>query len=78
LPGSWNSPIEIISTIELIGKRTNDEVDCSIVSPTRGLKFLLGVPEGFRDVQIVEVNCSLLATLGATKVEHDLGILDRW
>jgi hypothetical protein len=50
----------------------------SIVPPTRSLKFLLCVPEGFRDVQIMEVNRSLLAILGVTKVEHDLGILDGW
>jgi hypothetical protein len=67
-----------VHTRELVDIRTDNEANHLVVSLTGGLKFLLCVSNGFVNVQAVEVNRSLLVTLGMTIVEHDVGNLNKW
>jgi hypothetical protein len=57
-------------TRELVGRRTNNEVNLFVLLQTGLSKCLLRTPDGFGDVQVMEVKRTLLTTLDVTDVEY--------
>jgi len=55
----------------LAERHTNDEADLVVVPISCGLKFLLCILEGFRDIKAVKVDRSFLLGLCRTEVERD-------